>query len=106
MIVNLTPHDVTLYEGEEVSEVFPVSELPPVRLADLDMGSTVIEGKRVPLVGYGQMVNAPVQRAETYYIVSLPVALAVRRSDFLVPYHEVRDQDGRIIGCRYLAKVV
>jgi hypothetical protein len=106
MIVNRTPHLVTLYDQEDnVRQQFPPED-PAVRLEVLEMGQTGIDGLMVPLVGYGTMTDAPLQQREMYYIVSLPVALAVRRADFLVPFDEVRDGKGQIIGCRALAKVV
>lgn len=107
MIYNLTPHNVNLHDGEKVFKVFePSPEHLPVRIADIEMGKTTVDEFVVPMVGYGQLVNMPPQRHDTYYIVSLVVALAVRRSDFLVPYNEVRNGDGVILGCRHLAKVL
>lgn len=46
-------------------------------------------------------------RPRTYYVVSLVVALAARgRGDLLVPYREVRNATGTVIGCRQLAQPV
>lgn len=41
----------------------------------------------------------------TWFVVSLVVALAaLHRSDLLVPYREVRNLEGSVIGCRMLAR--
>ena len=44
----------------------------------------------------------------TWYMVSLALALsqAGYRPDLLVPYREVRNREGTIIGCRSLARPV
>lgn len=40
----------------------------------------------------------------TYYVVPLVVALAARgRPDLLVPYRDVRNMSGTVLGCRQLA---
>jgi len=41
----------------------------------------------------------------TYYIVSLPVAQAARRSDILAVGETVRDDKGQVIGAKSLAVV-
>lgn len=41
----------------------------------------------------------------TWFVVSLVVALAAgNRTDLLVPYREVRNLEGSVIGCRQLAR--
>lgn len=113
MILNLTPHPVRLYWGEredgiddlephlrEVIEPDPV----PARLATIEVSS----GMWPELVEYGHAQNLPPKRDGYQYIVSLVVALALadRRSDLLVPYREVRNASGTVIGCRSLAQPV
>jgi len=50
--------------------------------------------------------NLPDPPEGVYYIVSLAVAQAARRPDLLVPDDMVRDEQGRILGCRRFAVVV
>jgi hypothetical protein len=67
-------------------------------------------------VNYGSVYGLPPLDTEatdinlqprTYYVVSLVVALAARsRPDLLVPYREVRNMAGSVIGCRQLARPV
>lgn len=67
-------------------------------------------------VNYGSVYGLPPLDTEatdinlpprTYYVVSLVVALAAHsRPDLLVPYREVRNMAGSVIGCRQLARPV
>jgi hypothetical protein len=113
VILNLTPHPVRLYANEredgcddlepylrEVIEPEPT----PARLATIEVGS----GRWPDLVEFGHAQNLPPKRDGYQYIVSLVVALALtdRRSDLLVPYREVRNATGTVIGCRSLAQPV
>lgn len=105
MIINCTPHPINLIPEEGLTQVFEPSG-DVVRISQHEYGTSWIDGQEITLVGYGQLENMPKATSETYYIVSLVVALAVRRGDFLVPYEEVRNEEGTVIGCRKLAKVV
>lgn len=113
MILNLTPHPVRLYWPEredgsddlephlrEVIKPEPV----PARLATCEVSS----GMWPELIEFGHAQNLPPMRDGIQYIVSLVVALALadRRNDLLVPYSEVRNASGTVIGCRSLAQPV
>lgn len=105
-IVNLTPHDVVVYldddpMGEKVC--FPTSG-EVARLASIELGEIRDEGVLVQDVEFGHLLKSPERVEGVRYIVSLPTALAQPRPDFLVPFREVRDSDGRIVGCRALAR--
>lgn len=113
MILNLTPHPIRLYAPERedgsndlelhLREVIPPEETP-ARLATFEMSS----GMWPVLVEFGHAQNLPPKRDGYQYIVSLVVALALagRRNDLLVPYREVRNSHGTVIGCRSLAQPV
>lgn len=113
MILNLTPHPIRLYARERedglddlephLREVYQPSG-EPVRLATIELGG----GSWPELVEFGHMTNAPPRQDGTLYIVSLVVAisLAAKRSDFIVPYSEVRNSSGTVIGCRSFAQPV
>jgi hypothetical protein len=113
VILNLTPHPIRLYAAErkdgsddldeglrEVIQPEPV----PARLATIELGG----GFAFEMVEFGHAENLPPARDGVQYIVSLVVALALcdRRSDLLVPYREVRNSTGTVIGCRSLAQPV
>ncbi|MBL1107972.1 hypothetical protein JK361_25855 [Streptomyces sp. 5-8] len=113
MLLNLTPHPIRLYadereDGSDVLDLHLRADIPPeatpARLATIELGTC--DG--VELVEYGHARDLPPKRDGVRYIVSLVVALALadRRSDLLVPYREVRNASGTVIGCRQLAQPV
>lgn len=118
MIINLTPHPITIFKSEApdvidepeftgwVLTTIPKSDLPFVRIVETNLGDYVLsDGSRVAYIEYGHLSYNPPRVFSTFYIVSLATALAARdRSDFLVPYREVRNLNGTVIGCRSLAK--
>ena len=61
------------------------------------------------LVEFGHAHDLPPKQDGVWLIVSLPVALACvpgGRSDLIVPYREVRNDEGTVVGCRTLAQPV
>jgi hypothetical protein len=119
MIINCTPHSVDIYRPDAPSIVsddgrFIVElSLPPsgnvARITE-----EVIPGQLAPRVGaeaalvvfveYGHVTGLPDVRPKTWYLVNLPVALALpARRDLLVGYRQVRNAAGAIVGCRALA---
>ncbi len=110
-LINLTPHPVAIYGPERTIEDGPRDVIPPsgriARLATIELGTQSSSNSGYPyeLVEYGQSYNLPPKMEGTDYIVSLVVALAVRRDDLLAPYFEVRNDEGTMVGCRFLQKV-
>ncbi|MFF7411675.1 hypothetical protein [Streptomyces lydicus] len=113
MILNLTPHPIRLYGSEREDgnddlephlRAIIEPEDKPARLAMIELGTC----GGVELIEYGHAHDLPPKRDGYLYIVSLVVALALadRRSDLLVPYREVRNSSGTVIGCRQLAQPV
>ena len=111
-LVNLTPHDVTLYQGDQPvhtwqgpgenrawvrQEEHPVS-LPPLLLDDVEVPHTRLEA--------GGLTGLPHGEEGTGYIVSRISAAAARRSDFFFPHGEVRDEHNVLVGCRGLGSFV
>lgn len=105
-VVNLTPHEVRVIRDGRDDVVYPasgdVARLGMIELGTQDYGV----GAPVELVEFNHLQQPPPRVEGTWYIVSLPCALADPRGDFLVPYLEVRDDAGRIVGCRLLARPV
>ncbi len=107
-VVNLTPHDISIIGKDgEVRSTFPASG-EVLRLSTIDLGTQAYPEVDAPveLVEFGHLLNPPRKLPGVWYLVSLPCALAHPRGDFLVPYLEVRDDSGRIIGCRLLGRPV
>lgn len=99
-IINLTPHSITIgaitipgtntpARCDTITEPFYVQDCP------------------VPVVrqSFGDVHGLPDPAPSTIYIVSMPVAQAVGRSrdDVFVPGEQIRDETGRIVGCRSIA---
>lgn len=114
MILNLTPHPLRLYDNERADGsddleahlhyVIP-PEPTPARLAIVELGT---QADGTELVEYGHARDLPPKQDGVRYVVSLvlAVSLASRRRDLLVPYREVRNASGTVIGCRQLAQPV
>lgn len=113
MILNLTPHPIRLYAAERKDGIDDLEphlrdviepEPTPARLATIELGG----GFTFEMVEFGHAQNLRPKRDGYQYIVSLVVALALAdwRSDLLVPYREVRNSTGTVIGCRSLAQPV
>ncbi|MEU6054187.1 hypothetical protein ABZ829_27675 [Streptomyces xanthochromogenes] len=110
-VFNLTPHPIRLYasvreDGIDDLEPHLRNVIPP---QPAPARLTIRE--RQPLNGieqveYGHAVGLPPARDGHRYIVSLVVAFALtgQRTDLLVPYSEVRNATGTVIGCRALAQ--
>jgi len=108
MIINLTPHPVTICnaDGQVIRKIPPTA--PAARV-----GSTVrvigdVDGIPVTRTEFGQVENLPEPQAGVVYIVSLLVQQACpERTDLLRPdtgpQNVVRSPDGQIAGVKALA---
>lgn len=108
-LVNLTPHPIAIYRNRTL-EQGPAEVIPPsgtvVRVATIDLGTQAAhEFGAYELVEYGHIHDLPARQEGTAYVVSLVVALACHRDDLYAPYVEVRNEQGTMVGCRYLQKV-
>lgn len=107
-LVNLTPHDVTLYRGDEVVRVWegPEQGRDWVRRSDrrVPQEPLRVDGLEVPHTRLepGPLTGVPDDEAGTGFIVSRISAAAARRGDFFFPMDEVRDERGTQRGCRGL----
>lgn len=105
-IINLTPHEVRIIRDGHDDVVFPPSG-DVARLAQIELGCAEYQpGVIFQMVEYGQLVQHVPRVENTWYLVSLVTALGCQRGDFIYPYDEVRDSNGRILGCRMLGRAV
>lgn len=121
-LVNLTPHPIEVLndDNECIVEFAPPLEDAGVRVETIEteLGEIQIDctnahafseapaGIRIPIrhVGFGSVRNLPKPQPKTFFIVSgLIQANAPERTDLVVPSPLVRDEDGRVIGCRGFA---
>lgn len=131
-LVNLTPHPIRIYTQETPSKLSDIDEglltiIPPsgevarlaseeprgvsytgssVRYENAEFGSAHIQLDRVV---FTTVYGLPAPRKDVFYIVPLVTAIAVQseapaRTDLLVPYEQVRNAEGTVVGCRTLAQ--
>lgn len=107
---NFTPHDVNIVRGDETltipsacgidrpgcSETREVVQKIQVDGLDVPVNRTVL----------GEVEGLPEPEEGTLYIVSRVVAEAASgRDDLIIPDDTIRDEAGRIVGCRAFARV-
>jgi hypothetical protein len=105
-VVNLTPHPVTIYAGDAVIASWPPSGAF-ARLVEVssERPPLITDAGVVPVLGLAyaaEVADLPEPAPGTVYLVSRVLAAAVARDDLFAPVGEVRDQVGRILGCRNL----
>ena len=109
-LINLTPHSITLIIGDNTVSIPASGQLARVSqvteqlgVAELELADGTLITVPVSRNTYGQVDGLPEQDDETKYIVSALVKSACpNRIDLLVPNESVRDEAGRIVGCRSL----
>lgn len=113
IMINLTPHPVTIFDGDRVI----VTQPPDGTMARCtetraELGTLVIYGNKVPLreVAFGDVEGLPEPADGVVVVVSRAAAEAAaarypERDDIVYPDGQVRDEQGRIIGCTGLARV-
>lgn len=123
MLINLTPHPVSIYARTEVranparagfyepiNGAVPTVTLQPAQdvPARCDMvclPDGVADGVPLYATSYGEVSDLPAPKAGVWYIVSALVAQACPdRHDLLIPHQMVRDEFGRILGCAAFAR--
>ena len=104
-IVNATPHAVVLMDNNNavIKTFAPSGICPRCSVSRQVIGE--VNGIPVNRSVFGEVVGLPEYEEGTIYIVSRVVAEAARRSDLFVVDDAVRDEQGRIIGCRALAVI-
>lgn len=127
-LINLTPHPIRIYDVTTPDKIDDVNQgligvIQPsgktARVGENDLGTTewvsyetYTDGAfRIPveLIEYSAIYGLPRPKDGVRLIVPLVTALAAlaagdRRDDFLIPYHQVRNGDGTVVGCRLLAQ--
>lgn len=103
-IVNLTPHEIT-FMGKETITISTSGIVARVTVKREQIGT--LNDLPIYRSVFGQVENLPDPKADTVYIVSAMVAQAVKgkRDDIYIVDDTVRDENGRIIGCRALGVI-
>ena len=98
-LINLTPHPITLIQGELVT-VYP-KEPVPARVSQQVTYSYVEDGILYEKIEFGPVSFLPAPVKNARYIVSAMVKSACPdRMDLVSPGELVRNSDENIIGCK------
>lgn len=108
-LINLTPHAISILdEANNPVLVLPSAGVARAASTRTCVGTVDAEGISIPVnaTSFGEVVGLPDQQPGVGYVVSVLTAQAVKgRDDVFVTDDAVRDAEGRIIGCRALARV-
>ncbi len=105
-IFNYTPHTINLFSkyklvsfpSEGIARIAVTSDLKSVAINDYWTEKVMTD---FVTTQYGDVEGLPDPRPDTYYIVSAMVRNALpERKDLLSPFDLVRDDEGRVVGCR------
>lgn len=108
-IVNLTPHAVNVVaEDGTVKAAFPSEGIARASQTAEHVGE--LDGIELVSMKFGATEDLPAPEDGTYYIVSVITANAAKAegrttSDLVITADPVRDDSGRIIGCKRFALV-
>lgn len=103
-IINATPHAVNIISdnGESLRTFEPEIS---VRVSSHCEVVGTLAGIPIDSATFGEVEGLPEYREGVYYIVSRLVKQALPdREDLLCPGQQVRDSEGRVIGCKSLSK--
>lgn len=110
-LVNLTPHAINLITDGGTITIPPSGQVLRAEETSVIQFHLTLQEGEVPVkrMEYGVPNFVPEQKPDTFYIVSALAAQALRRhqpdrNDFLVVADAVRDDQGKIIGARALAR--
>lgn len=107
VIVNLTPHDVRVLDryGDVVAEYQPSGMVARIE-EDREPTGALPDGAPTERVRYGRAYDLPAHREDHLLIVSRVLAgMRPYRTDLVFPSREVRDEQGRVVGCRALGSL-
>lgn len=109
-IVNLTPHAINIVttEGTPILTIEPSGQLARVTTKTVVTGHIYVNGVNIPATEtqFGEVEGLPEPQENTIYVVSQAVASRCKnRWDVRIPNESVRDDKGRIVGCRSLGRV-
>ena len=109
MLVNLTPHDVVIFDqnNEQVAVIPATGDEARVDVSTVPVGTVSLNDEIVSIVksSFGEVVGLPERQDGTFYIVSrMVISACPDREDLIVPDDLVRDEGGRVIGCRRFSR--
>lgn len=104
-MINLTPHAISFLDKDN-NLITCVPSAGVARAAQKRVPVSTVNGIVVNRTEYGEAEGLPDPAKDTIYIVSVLTAQAAPdRDDLYIVDDTVRDEQGRIIGCRALAQI-
>lgn len=108
-VVNLTPHKVTVFDDDGVViKTYPSEGV--ARASHVNTPVDNVDGVLVVSTSYGEVTGLPEPTEGVVYVVSFITANAAKAhgrttDDLLLTSGPVRDDEGRVIGCRAFARI-
>lgn len=105
-IINLTPHAINFLREDNsvLATIEPSGTIARASQTREAVGE--VNGIVVNQCSYGSVTGLPDPQDGTIYLVSALTAQACpERSDVFITDDAVRDENGRIIGCRAIARI-
>lgn len=104
-IMNMTPHAITFVQEGGNIVIEPSGTVARVAAKTVQTGE-IINGIPVTRTEFGEVEDLPAPEEGTVFIVSSMVAGRVPdRTDVFIPNESVRDDAGRIIGCKSFGRI-
>ena len=107
-IINATPHTLNILDNNNtVLLVIPASGIVARCTVQREL-MEMLDGIPVNKTVFGELTGLPEEASDTMYVVSALAAQAGKaqgRDDLLVTDDAVRDDTGKIVGCRALARI-
>lgn len=105
-IINLTPHTIHIMPDGPDGQITTIPSSGEARAQTTREKAGTINGIQVYRTRFGAVEGLPESQEGTTYIVSSITAQAVpHRDDVFIPDDIVRDEQGRVIGCRALGRI-
>lgn len=105
-VINLTPHEVNIYDYTGTKILYNIPSSGIARVAQKREQIFSIGDIPISQTTFGEVEGLPQENYGVFYIVSSLVAnILPKRKDLLIPDEAVRDSQGRIIGCKGLARI-
>ena len=109
-LINLTPHAIIMMDDNEniLLVIEPSGDVARVSVRTERTETLAMDGIEIPVSKsvYGEVEGLPEAKDGVIYIVSSLVAQRVpERKDVFIPNESVRDEKGRIIGCKSLGRI-
>ena len=107
---NLTPHSINILNdnNEVVAIIEPSGIIARAAQTKELVEELCVDGMTIPVYksAFGKVENLPEHEKDTIFVVSALTAQACKgRPDVYITDNPVRDEQGRIIGCRSLGKI-